>query len=395
MTGQELRALFNQNYTPEKYARFQQLVAERTGAPVAFRLCETPCFFDVDFMQALARNARELLEQLMNNREYLEASNRAIPDAYRVPDEPARPLFLQVDFGVIRDENGDLQPRLVEIQGFPSLYAFQPVLAQAYIDAYGLPSDLRSTLDGLDLDGYWAVLRTAIVGDHDPENVILMEIDPEHQKTLCDFLVTEQKFGVRAVCITRIKQEGRKLFYEQDGRLIPIHRIYNRAIADELDRKGIPPAFDWRDDLDVEWAGHPNFYFRISKFSLPWLDHPSVPKTYFLDRVPELPADLSRWVLKPLYSFAGLGVKIGPSRADFDAIPASERENWVLQERVEFTPVVETPHGLTKAEIRVMFIGDRPVNHIIRMGRGTMMGVDQNKNMEWVGASAALYHDGK
>ena len=153
-------------------------------------------------------------------------------------------------------------------------------------------------------------------------------------------------------------------------------------------------AFDWRDDLDVEWAGHPNWYFRISKFSIPYLKHASVPKTWFLDHLDEIPADLDNYALKPLYSFAGLGVVIAPTKEDIAAIPVDKRPYYILQERMHFEPVIATPFGGTKAEVRVMYVWlDKltPVTTIIRMGRGLMMGVDHNKNMEWVGASAGLY----
>jgi hypothetical protein len=146
----------------------------------------------------------------------------------------------------------------------------------------------------------------------------------------------------------------------------------------------------------VEWAGHPNWYFRISKFSIPYLKHASVPKTWFLDRLNEIPPDLENYALKPLYSFAGLGVVIAPTKKDVAAIPVEKRPYYILQERMHFEPVIATPFGGTKAEVRVMYIWlDEltPVMTIIRMGRGLMMGVDHNKNMEWVGASAGLYLD--
>ena len=393
MTGDSLRRLFNAQFSLENYERFLAMVDERCGTHVPFRLCETPCFFDSDFMQRISREGRELIDQLVDNPEYRRISDASLPAQYTVPNEPHEPMFVQVDFGVVRGEDGLLHPKLVEIQGFPSLYAFQPVLAQSYVDAHGLPGGLHYLLDGLNNDEYERVMRDAIVAGHDPEQVVLLEVDPEHQKTRCDFLVTERMLGVHAVCITQLKKRGAKLYYTRDGREVEIRRIYNRAIVDEIERRGIAIPFDWRDDLDVEWAGHPNFYFRVSKFSIPYLHHPSVPRTIFLDRVTEIPDDLSQWVLKPLYSFAGLGVVIGPTRAEVDSIPADQRAGFILQERVEFAPVVETPHGLTKAEIRVMYINRRPVTHIIRMGRGKMMGVDHNKNMEWVGASAALYHE--
>ena len=394
MRARELRRYFNARYTPAQYARFLALVEERSGTPPAFRHSETPCFFEESFLERLAADGAELIHFLTEDKRYRQVSELAIPPQYRVPNEPPRPMFVQVDFGVVVGESGSLEPRLVEIQGFPSLYAYQPVLARAYIDAYELPRDLGYLLEGFDDIAYWDLLRRAIVADCDPENVILLEIDPARQKTVCDFNVTQRRLGIRAVCITKLKKEGARLYYQRDGRSVPVHRIYNRAIVDELERKQIVLPFDWRDDMDVTWAGHPNFYFRISKFSIPWLRHPCVPRTIFLNEVEEIPADLDRWVLKPLYSFAGLGVSIGPSRDEIERIPADERAKWILQERVDFTPVIETPHGPTKAEIRVMYVWlDRlnAVNTIIRMGRGKMMGVDYNKNMEWVGASASLY----
>jgi hypothetical protein len=302
-------------------------------------------------------------------------------------------MFIQVDFGLVRDAAGELQPKLVELQAFPSLYAYQPVLAQAYIDAFGLDSSLRYFLSGFDSTSYKRLLQDAIVAGHDPAHVVLMELHPEEQKTRPDFLLTEKLLGIRTVCITKIVKQERRLFYDDGGKQIPIERIYNRTIVDEMERKGVTPPFDFRDDLDVEWAGHPNWYFRISKYSIPYLKHPSVPRTWFLDQLTELPADLENFVLKPLYSFAGLGVVIAPTRADIDAISDGKRSDFILQERMNFTPVVETPHGATKVELRIMYVWLNellPVLTIARMGRGTMMGVDQNKGMKWVGSSAAL-----
>ncbi len=399
-----LRRQFNQNFTSEKYQRFVKHIDQVCGTHVQFRLSETPCFFPKELLDRMARDGEELIRQLVENPEYRNKSDEAVPAEFTVPNEAPHPMFVQVDFGLVRDPAGALHPKLVELQAFPSLYAYQGPLAQAYIDVYGLnpasgfglpdSGQLKYLLSGLESDSYRDLLRRAIVGSHDPENVILMEIDPLHQKTLPDFLVTEKMLRVRAVDIAEIRKEGSRLYYEHAGKRIPIKRIYNRAIVDELERKNVKLAFDWRDDLDVEWAGHPNWYFRISKFSIPYLRHPSVPKTWFLDQLKDIPADLENYALKPLYSFAGLGVVIAPKKEDVTAIPAAKRPYYILQERLSFEPVIETPFGGTKAEVRVMYIWLdelKPVLTIIRMGRGLMMGVDHNKNMEWVGASAGLY----
>ena len=388
----EYRARFNAGFTPEKYRTFLTRLEAACGVPVAFRNCETPCFFPAGLIDRMSLDGADLIRQL-NTPEYRAISRQAVPPKFDVPGEPDHPLFLQVDFGLVREPSGEIAPRLVEIQAFPSLYAYQPTLSSVYMDAYGLDRNLRHLLGGLDPEGYRLLLSRAILGGYDPENVILMEVDPLHQKTLADFLLTEKMLGVRAISITAIQKEGRRLYYQRDGRRVPIRRIYNRTIVDELERRNIAPPFDFREDLDVEWAGHPNDYFRISKFSIPYLRHPSVPQTWFLDRLDSIPPNTENYVLKPLFSFAGLGVRIGPTREEVAAIPAEQRHDYILQERVDFEPVIETPFGKTRAEIRIMYIWLeelRPVSLLVRMGRGAMMGVDHNKNMEWVGASAGL-----
>jgi hypothetical protein len=384
---------FNSRFTPEKYERLRRELTSRCGMEVPFALCETPCFFPQALADRMGEDGKALIRQLVENPEYRARSEASIPAEFRVPNEPPQPMFIQVDFGLVRDSTGALQPKLVELQAFPSLYAYQPVLAQAYIDVFGLDRNLGYFLGGLDSESYKKLLRDAIVAGHDPANVVLMEVHPEQQKTRPDFLLTEKLLGIPTVCITKIRKAGRRLFYERGGKQVLIERIYNRTIVDELERKDVALPFDFRDDLELEWAGHPNWYFRISKYSIPFLKHPSVPRTWFLDQLTELPADLENFVLKPLYSFAGLGVVIAPTRADIDAIPGGKRGEYILQERLNFTPLVQTPYGLTKVELRIMYVWlDRllAVLTIVRMGRGLMMGVDHNKNMAWVGSSAAL-----
>ena len=392
-----LRRAFNETWTEAKYRDLIRRLELRSGATLGFPISETPCFFPQSVMSSLASTGIELVNQILDNDDAMAAADRAVPDRFKGDGAEALPTFLQVDFGLVRAADGSIQPKLVELQAFASLYGFQLVVAEAYRDAFELPTTLGLYLDRLDVAAYHALVATAIVGDNDPHEVVLMEIEPRKQKTWPDFVVTEQLWGVRAVDVSEVHREGRRLYYHRDGKTTPIRRIYNRVIPDELERKHIQLPFGYGDDLDVEWAGHPAWYFRISKFSIPFLRHACVPETHFLDGIESLPVDRDRYLLKPLFSFAGGGIIFAPTDAQIAAIPMRERKNYILQERIDFTPVIDTPEGPAQTEIRIMYVRAgselRPVLPLLRMGRGKMMGVDHNKGLRWVGASAGLMSD--
>jgi hypothetical protein len=374
---------------------------------VEFRIAETPCFFPKALLDAMATTGAELTHRLVSDQSYLAQSAKAIPEAYCAADQTPHPHFMTVDFGLVREANGELSPRLVELQAFPSIHAFQFILAETYRTSFGLDASLRYFLGGHDEASFWKILGRTIVAGHDPETVVLSEVEPMGQKTLPDFLVTAERLGIRIVDIAELVPEDRpgrlpRLCYRKGKTLVPIRRMYNRAIVDELIRKQIQLPFDYRESFDLEWAGHPNWYFHLSKFSIPFLDHPAVPPAVFLDAWlrgegrDRLPEDRNEWILKPLFSFAGKGIQFAPTEEDLAAIPAEWRHEYLLQQRVRFEPVIETPLGLTQAEIRILYVWPdggnlQPLLGLVRMGRGQMMGVDHNRNQEWVGASAAFY----
>jgi hypothetical protein len=417
----DLRKRFNERFTAEKYALLRGILDKRSGTPVGFRIAETPVFVPASLLDRMASRGEDLMQSLLGNEDYLAAARRAIPEGYCVANESAHPNFLTADFALVRDTNGQLSPRLVEIQAFPSVFAFQALLCAAYREAFELRDGLGSFLGGLDEAGYWQMLRKIVLAGHDPENVVLTEVDPLHQKTLPDFKLTAEKLGISVVDIASVEPMKNKLYYRNAaGRLVPIHRIYNRAIAEELIGRNIKLGFDLTLPWDVEWAGHPNWYFLISKFSVPWLsrsasDDRVVPPAVFLNDFLEgrgeadlreagvpLPANsgpatvYAELLLKPLFSFAGKGIQFEPTRAQLEAIPTEHRQGFLLQQRMRFERTINTPHGLTQAEFRILYMrpdGDRltPALALVRLGRGKMMGVDHNKNQEWVGASAAFF----
>lgn len=399
------RSDFNRRFTLEKYAAMIARLEGEAGTPIAFRMAETPCFFDEQMLEAMIEAGTELTRQLVDDPEYMRRSEAAVPEKYRVPGRGDHPHFMTVDFGLVQGPDGQLEPKLVELQAFPSIFGFQPPFARAYKEVFGLDPELRYLFAGQDEKAYWARLGEVIVGGHDPAEVVLLEIDPEHQKTLADFRMHEHYLGIRTVDLAAVVKQGRRLFHrdpKRAGQLTPIRRIYNRVIVDELVRRGMEPPFDYREELEVEWAGHPNWYFQISKFSLPFLRHPSVPAAVFLDEWMDgvgrerLPSEREQWVLKPLYSFAGKGIQFAPSDVDLEGIPAEERSQYLLQERVHFHPVIDTPEGMTQAEVRILYVwpdgGEMiPMTSLVRMGRGLMMGVDHNRDRTWIGGSAGLF----
>ena len=401
-----LRQDFNSRFRPESYRMLLRNLDACTRSHVSFRVAETPTFLPKELLDEMAMIGAELTYRLVDDRDYLAASSKAIPEAYRAADETPHPHFMTADFGLEREADGRLSPRLVELQAFPSVYAYQYVLAENYRSAFALDLNLNAFLGGHTESSFWKLMQGVILRGHHPEHVVLTEIDPLHQKTLPDFRVTEERLGIRIVDIAEVVPEDRpgklpRLCYREGTRLVPIHRIYNRAIVDELIQKKVHLQFDYREQFDVEWAGHPNWYFHISKFSIPYLDHPCVPPAIFLDQwfkqggSDRLPKDRDQWILKPLFSFAGKGIQFAPTNEDLAAIQPRDRHNYLLQQRVKFENVIETPHGPTQPEVRILYLWAdggslEPVLPLVRLGRGRMMGVDHNRDLEWVGASAAF-----
>ena len=391
----QLRARFNADFSAEKYEALLRCVNETEKWPADFRISETPIFLTDEFTNEVVAAAEEIVA-LTLTRQFTRHAATAIPNGLEVPRESAHPNFVVVDFGICT-ESGRLVPRLIELQAFPSLFGFQLLILHCMRKGYpAIPRDWTSSFGGIKDNAYVDFLRRTIIADAKPENVVLLEIEPEKQKTRIDFAATETILGIRSVCLTKVKKSGRQLFYERDGQEVRIERIYNRVIFDELIRRpDLNPPFLFQDDLDVTWVGHPNWYFRISKHSLPFLKTAHTSPAYFTD---EFPGDesVSDYVLKPLYSFAGLGVDMDPTREKLAAL--EKPREWILQKKVQYAEFVPTPDGpKSKAEIRMMFVWPEEdaaptlVNNLVRMSQGKMMGVDFNKEKTWVGSSIALH----
>lgn len=387
----ELREKFNKNFTEEKYNNYVGELNSILKFPVDFRLSETPLFLTDRFTNELSKACDEILLHITST-DFTKHNLNSVPEGLSVHGEDSHPTFLQIDFAIAVNKQNELIPQLIELQGFPSLYAFQVFQNRLIKKHFDIPLHLTPYFNGLNEESYIKFFRETLLENSATENVILMEIEPEKQKTRIDFAATEYLTGIKTVCLTKISRKQNKLYYNDNGKEILIERIYNRVIFDELQRKQIKLNFNLFDEVDVKWVSHPNWFFRISKHSLPFLKGEYIPKCYFLDDMREYPSDLNQFVLKPLYSFAGLGVDIHPTIEKLKSI--KNKSHYLLQEKVKYAPVVETPDGFSKCEIRMMFIWkDKPVlvNNLVRMSKGEMMGVDFNKNKTWIGSSLALH----
>ena len=414
-----LREIFNSAYSPKRYAQLLAGVEFSSGIRPQFRVAETPVFVPRALLDEMADLGAQLLQTLLADPAYLAAARAAIPAGFSLGGETSRPHFLTADFALARAKDGEVRPMLVELQAFPSIYGLQPVLANAYREAYELPASLGVFLGALDEELYWQLLRRTIVGDCDPARVILTELDPGKQKTRPDFEVTAKRLGIQIADIRSIEGVGDKLSWRDAlGDLQPIDRIYNRAIADELIARNVQLKIDLTRAWNVQWAGHLNWYFLVSKFSVPYLWRSGaacMPPAVFLDEflagpgreelqtagveLPSGDAPYDDLLLKPLFGFAGKGIEFGPTQARMEAIPAGQRSGYLLQKRMHFEKTVATPQGPTQAEFRILYLwpdgGDlTPALALARLGRGKMMGVDHNRQMEWVGASAVFFEKG-
>jgi hypothetical protein len=395
----ELRRAYNDAFSGEKYRSYQRRLEERGGMAIPFRLAESPVFLPADLRDEMVSASFEIFRQL-STPEALKRSESAVPKRFELPGCDPLPLFAVTDFAVTRGANGQLEPKLIELQAFPSLYAFQ--IAQCEELANLCPEEERLDwyLSGLDTESYKKIVGDAILGGLPPENVVLLDLDPPHQKTGIDFAFTEQFWGVRAIDPREIEKRGRELWYRRGGTPTRILRIYNRLIFDELEAKGTILPFELRQPFDVSWAGHPNWYFRWSKHCLPELRHSAVPEAVFLSDLAAPPQDPSNWVLKPLFSFAGSGVKVEVTSADLATVPDEQRPHTILMRKVEYAPAIETTDGtFSKVEVRIMFVWRDgkpfPVTTLARLSQGKMMGVAFNKDRTWVGSSGCLWPKGE
>lgn len=392
----ELRKKYNYEFSKSKYEAFINELSNVYPGQLDFRSAETPIFIPKDFANKIY-SACESIIDVITTPQYHQQSEKAIPAHLRVPNEDSHPHCIAFDFGVCQNETGVLEPQLIEMQGFPSLFAWQVILPEIHAQYFWTPKNYSAYLNGYNKASYIDLLKKVIIGDADPENVILLEIFPHQQKTRVDFYATESLLGIKTVDLNDVIQEGKQLFYFNNGKKILIRRIYNRVIFDDLfhqPKQVQEKGRIFQQELDVTWVPHPNWFYRLSKFTLPFIKHPYVPETHFLNEV-DLPADLENYVVKPLFSFAGQGVIIDVTKEEADKI--KDKENWIIQRKVAYANVIETPDEPAKAEIRMFYFWEenasRPVaaNTLSRLSKGKMIGVRYNKDKEWVGGSFCLF----
>lgn len=394
-----IRKEFNDNFTKEKYEAFLHELNNVHPGAIEFRVAETPVFVPKAFTKQMLA-ACESIVDIITDPKFKELTKNAIPQHLRVPSENEHSHFIAFDFGICINEAGDYEPQLIEMQGFPTLFGYEVLLDEIFKKHFPVHDNFSSYLGKHNKDSYLKLLKEIILGNENPENVILLEVFPHQQKTKVDFYCTQDYLGIKPVCLTQLIHEGTGLYYINEGKKTQVKRIYNRVIFDDLQQQSPEVQAKGKilfEELDVQWIPHPNWFYRISKYTIPFIHHPHVPKTYFLHEIKQLPSDLENYVLKPLFSFAGQGVVIDITTADIEKV--KDPENWILQRKVKYADVIETPDVPAKAEIRIFYFWKegtaRPVatNNLARLSKGKMIGVRYNKDKEWVGGSFCLFEN--
>lgn len=389
------RELFNAQFTDKKYQEFKDDIASDFDYAPTFRLGETPFFISNELKKQLTEGCNEVIA-LIQKDDFKELTNKALELNIKVPNEDEHTTFLAIDFGIC-EEDGVVIPKLIEVQGFPTLYNYQINLYEKFRKHYPFLNELTPFINNINIKEYLEILKEVICNHHPEENVILLEIEPEKQNTQIDFLYCHKDIGIPVVCVTDVVKKGNQLFYKNiNGDLVLVKRIYNRVIFDELNsRTDLKLNFSFSDDLDVEWAGHPNWFFRISKFILPFLKGKYFIETTLLSDLAVIPEDLENYVLKPLFSFSGSGVIFHVKKEDIEAVV--EKELYILQKKVNYIPIVQSPDGKVKAEVRVLCtwkkndVAPTLLCNLVRLSRGEMIGVKFNKDKDWVGGTLGLF----
>lgn len=392
-----IRQYYNATYSPSQYKGLLESIEKQYPGKLDFRIAETPLFIPKVFERQMIETCNYILS-VIQDASFSSRTEQSIPSSFRVDGEEGNPQFMVFDFGICQNKAGHYEPQLIEMQGFPSLFAYQILLDEAFRNHLPIPVSMTTYLNGFKKDTYIHQLQQLILGSHTKEEVVLLELFPDKQKTRIDFACTEKLLGIKTICLTEIIRQGNKLYYTHGGQLRPIKRIYNRLIFDELQYQSetVQASFSTiQKGVAVEWCNHPNWFYRISKFTLPFLHHPNIPAAYFLHEIKQLPSNLDQYVLKPLFSFAGQGVEIDLQEDMLKNI--KDPENWLLQKKVTYADCIPTPDGPAKGEVRLFYWWPTgapspiPVNNLGRISKGKMMGTHYNKNKNWVGATCCYF----
>ena len=388
-----LRNQFINNFTGARYIDYLNQIDQLSPGDIDFRIAESPVFIPKEIKNKMLAACDEIIDVIID-KDFKSITDKSIPEEFRIPGEDQHPQMIVFDFGVCQNTNGELEPQLIEMQGFPSLFSYQ-LLNESITRKYAaVPDNYDSFLNGYDHKSYLQLLKEIIIGESSVENVVLLEIYPELQKTKIDFRLTEKLLGISTVCLTQLIEENNQLFYFREGKKTLVKKIFNRIIFDDLKQYDLKNIIDLRKSFDVEWVPHPNWFYRISKFTLPFIENPYVPTTYFLNEI-TFALPLEEYVLKPLFSYAGMGVIIDVTQADIDSI--KDPENWILQKKVNYAAIIQTLDEPAKVEIRLFYLWKKDwlkpiaIHNLTRLSKGKMIGTRYNEDKTWVGGTIAYF----
>lgn len=390
----DIRIAFNQAFTDERYQRYLDYINQHYPNSVGFRIAETPLFFSKEFKESITLAGEAICHQLIQPA-LLKQLCKGIPAGFNIDAYNTLPNCILLDFAIT--ENGrEPDYSLVELQAFPSLFAYEIIQNNALLQSYSIPNGFSAFLNDYDEKSYLSLLSQLIKGDN-PNETILLELDPEIQKTCIDFYCTRDYLNIPIVNIRDIYFKEGKWYYLSGGKESTFKRIYNRIVFDEIkENEAIVETYiQLANDSQLTWFTHPIHFFMYSKYALPYITHPKIPKTVFLDQVNIQKTDFTRKVIKPLFSFAGKGVMIEPTQESVQSI--TNKAQWICQEKIHYVQGILTPKDPAKAELRIFFLKDPKTNvfkavfNLARLSKQALINTAQNSNDTWVGGSMAFF----
>jgi len=325
---------------------FKSLFPELSGFTL-FKATSSEVFlFPKELKSELIEAATGITNQLFSSRVLTLAESNITDNSnildFRSYKNLPEPYFMTIDLAYA--PGGGTNFKLIEAQAFLSI-------SHMFFEHYSKLLDLNRDVF-LNFEAYQHFLRK-IQNNHS----ILLEDCPWEQKTAIDFHLLQKQASIEVLNFRGIL--GSHALKEK--------LIYNRLIFADLTAQEFANAKISLSGLpNARWLHHPDWYYFVSKSSLPYITSPWAAQSFLVaDKPLNFEPKSNAWVLKPLFDYGCSGVNLNPSRTDIENVDAPKE--WLLQQKIELKHL---PGTELFGEIRVvLFNTDNGWEPVMFFGR--------------------------